>query len=280
MTTGGVAVIMPQSEIRDSVGITPNARQLIVKISNQKFVVYWDGTAAQAATAFSLIKSGMTAGVMPHQTLRPDAIFFDMDATVIAEESLVEIAKVAGKELEISQLTQQAMAGGMDFATSLRMRLSILKGLKREAVMGVKHTLNPGMNELATVCTENSIPMFLVSGGFVDLAEPIARSLGFKDFAANRFLWQGDELAGDIEGALIDGEGKLAAVRNWCRRYKFRSAHCIAVGDGANDLQMMNFCGASVGIKPKATLWPYLKMSNHVGDHRLLAEIIKKTAPS
>lgn len=224
--------------------------------------------------AIDSIHQGFSAAVIPHQLIRPDAIFFDMDATVIQEESLVEIAAAAGKKREVEEITTAAMAGGLDFKDSLKARLLILRGLDRSNILNIKPSISAGMSQLALWCHQNRIPIFLVSGGFVDLAGPIAMQLGFKDFRANRFAWDGDRLAGYVDGDIIDAEGKRTAVSQWCQVHNLNPKKCIAVGDGANDRLMMDFCGLSVGFSPKKILWPFLDMANHTGDHRLLMDVL------
>jgi phosphoserine phosphatase len=221
------------------------------------------------------IMRGATAAVIAEDVRMPKALFFDMDATVIKEESLVEIAKVSGKEKEIAALTEQAMAGGMEFKESLRQRLAILKGLTRDQVLAIKPTICPGMSELVLWAKERSIPLFLVSGGFVDLAEPIARHLGFRDFKANRFAWDGDVMTGQCDGVIIDSQGKRDAVLNWCKHLQISPKDAAVIGDGANDRLMMEISGLAVGFCPKKTLWPMLDVANHTGDHRFLVKCLE-----
>ena len=246
----------------------------VVSFGGQDFAIFDTDDMTFVHGANALIHSGSAAGVLSIDVTRPQAIFFDMDATVIAEESLVEISKAANKEKEIAALTDKAMAGGMDFAESLRLRLKILKGLEREKVMSVVPHINSGMVELSQYCIRSGIKLFLVSGGFVDLAAPVARQLGFADFRANRFVWDGDCLAGSVEDPIVDADGKLNAVLSWCSQYGLDPKKCIAVGDGANDLKMMQVCGAAVGFVPKKILWPHLAVNNQIGDHRLLLALI------
>jgi phosphoserine phosphatase len=221
------------------------------------------------------INHGHTAAIIPHALLKPSAMFFDMDATVIAEESLVEIAKTAGKEKEIETITTKAMAGGMDFKESLTLRLGMLKGLHRDHIHSIKPTINPGMSVLAGWCHDRNIPMFLISGGFIDLAGPVASELKFKDVKANRFAWDGDRMAGRVEGDIIDGDGKKSAVANWCQIHDLDIKKSIVVGDGANDLPMMSVGGLAVGFAPKKTLWPHLSVLNATGNHRFLQSALE-----
>lgn len=246
-----------------------------IQIQKQSFVVIDNATADVVAQAQELIRRGETAGIVPETLLNPHAIFMDMDATVIAEESLVEIAKAAGKETEVAALTAKAMAGGMDFAESLRIRLAMLKGTPRSIVQSVVPHLNPGMRDFAEAMTKRKVNLFLVSGGFMDLAEPVAKDLGFRGVRANRFAWDGDNLAGDVDGEIVGAAGKRDAMLGWCKTYGFDPKCCIAVGDGANDLMMMESSGLAVGFQPKKALWSKVSVCNAVGDHRLLAELLK-----
>jgi phosphoserine phosphatase len=193
-----------------------------------------------------------------------------MDATVIHEESLVEIAKIAGKETEIHALTDVAMSGQMDFSDSLRARLKILAGLSKSQLNAVKPTICPGMQHLSIWCKKKGIQTFLVTGGFLEFAEPVARALSFTDFKSNRFAWDGDLMQGHVDGAIIDAEGKKQAVIDWCKSRGIDISNTLAVGDGANDRLMMKACGMAVGFRPKQVLWPHLDLANHTGDHRFL----------
>lgn len=231
------------------------------------------------AITLQAIHEGKTAAVIPHQILNPDAIFFDMDATVIHEESLVEIAKAVGKEREIFELTERAMAGGMDFKESLRQRLIILRGIHRDQILAITPSISPGMKQLAEWCHQQQVPLFLVSGGFVDLAGPVAQQLGFKDFKANRFAWTGELMDGRVDGDIVDGNGKRDAVKDWCTVFNFDPKRCIAVGDGANDRIMMDYCGLAVGFEPKKALWQHLEVANHTGDHRFLMHAMFPAQP-
>jgi phosphoserine phosphatase len=246
-----------------------------IHLDQQEFLLFSNPSADVRELAKSQILEQKTAGVFLAKTLRPDAIFFDMDATVIKEESLVEIAGAAGVLSEIEALTQSAMAGDVDFSQSLRARLKILKGTSRDVVTSVKPTLQPGIADLCSWARTANIPYFLVSGGFIDLAGPLANSLGFKDLEANRFEWIDDKLSGGIVGPIVDGERKLEAIKSWCQRYRFDLSRCIAVGDGANDAPMLKACGLGVGFLPKSVLLPILKLSNQTGHHGLLLDLLK-----
>lgn len=268
MTAEALRALLPLHAAQGLVGRT-------IHVKNEGFVIVERADAQTVERARALVRLGQTAGVMRETLTSPQAIFFDMDATVIAEESLVEIAKAAGKEAEVAALTTQAMAGGMEFAQSLRLRLAILKGTPRSAVLGIKPHLNPGIRALAEAMNARAVKLFLVSGGFMDLAEPVAKELGFLDVCANRFAWKGDVLAGDVEGEIVGADGKRSAVERWCKEHHLDPQQCIAVGDGANDQNMMSICGLAVGFEPKKALWDKISVCNATGDHRVLLEMLR-----
>jgi phosphoserine phosphatase len=239
-------------------------------INKQTFWRIDNPTDRHLQLAYAAIRRGESAGVMPTHAIRPSAIFFDMDATVIEEESLVEIARLAGKETEIDALTNEAMSGQIDFSQSLRARLQILRGLERSKLNLITPTLCTGMHDLSKWCHKMGIKMFLITGGFLELADPVAKKLGFTDFKANRFAWQGDVMQGYPEGTIIDAAGKKQAVIDWCQSLSIDVLRTIAVGDGANDQLMMGACGMAAGFRPKQVLWPQIHIANHTGDHRFL----------
>jgi phosphoserine phosphatase len=250
-----------------------------INLNDTSFLVFDHATPSLIETAVTAITRGHSAAIIPHHCIKPQAIFFDMDATVIVEESLVEIAKAAGRAEDIATLTNAAMAGNMDFKESLRARLQLLKGTDRDTILALTPTVSKGMQQLATWCTMMGIPIFLVTGGFAELAEPIVHQLGFQDFRANRFAWQSDKLTGELEGPIVDAQGKLDAVQRWCRIYNFKPENCAAVGDGANDRLMLSYCGLAVGFCPKKILWDHLAVANHTADHRFLIEVLRPLQP-
>lgn len=221
------------------------------------------------------IMRGKTAAVISHTMLRPSAVFMDMDATVIEEESLVEIGRAAGKLDEIQKLTEDAMSGSLDFKESLQRRLQILRGTHRSIVESIKPTIMSGMTHWSSWCHKHEIPMFLVSGGFLDIAGPVCRQLDFADFKANRLAWNDDHLSGWIEGAIVDANGKLNAIESWSKIHNLNLRNCLAVGDGANDIQMLSAVGLAAGMKPKPRLWPILDIANHTGDHRFMIHALQ-----
>ncbi len=272
MTTISRVILNEEVAKREGLSTSEASR---FSIKDQIFCRFDEPSSAHISVARQTIDRGLSAGIIPAETLSLEAIFFDMDGTVIEEESLVEIAKIFKKEQEIAELTTRAMTGEMDFKKSLQARLKILKGLTRQQVAAIEPTLCAGVLELAKWCHEQHVKIFLISGGFQEMAEPIAKQLGCSDFLANRFAWNEDIMQGTTDGAIIDAKGKQQAVVNWIKSLKIQTARTLVVGDGANDLLMMKASGLAAGFRPKPVLWPELKIANHTGDHRFLLESLR-----
>jgi phosphoserine phosphatase len=269
MTTISRVILGEQSALSESLSPNQAAR---FSVNGEIYYCFDQPAKHHIEAARRAIVAGKSAGIITGESQSPEAIFFDMDGTVIEEESLVEIAKSLKKEDEIHRLTELAMTGAMDFKTSLQARLKILKGLSRSQVLEIKPTLCAGILQFASWCHQQKIKIFLISGGFQELAAPVAKQLGCVEFLANRFSWDGDIMQGGIDGDIIDGEGKQRAVANWIKTFGFQTSRTVAVGDGANDILMMKTSGLAVGFKPKPILWPDLQIANHTGDHRFLLE--------
>ncbi len=199
------------------------------------------------------------------------AAFFDMDSTVIAEESIVELARASGKAREVAAITERAMAGELDFATALRARVQMLAGVPDSIFETVSPTLtiNPGMAAFAAAARAQGIQLFLISGGFKPLAAVIARALGFDGYDANELAVKGHALTGELQGPLVDGTAKARFLEVTCATLGIARSAAIAVGDGANDLPMLKLAGAAFGYHPKPVLIPHIHGANF-HDHRLL----------
>lgn len=206
----------------------------------------------------------------------PKAFFFDMDSTVIAQESLVEMARVTGKGEEISKITERAMRGELDFKESLRERLKVMSGVSIDIIQHVQAllTVNPGIIELIGECRRNLIPCFLISGGFIELAAPLAKVLGFTDAQANRLGQEHGKLLGTVEGPIVDENFKAEWVQKKCDELGIRSNDACVVGDGANDLRMMSLAGVAVGYRPKELLREHIHAVINDGDHRFLIDFL------
>lgn len=207
---------------------------------------------------------------------RVKAVFFDMDATVIVEESLVELARVAGKAEEVAKITERAMAGELDFREALKKRVATLKGLPESVFAEVSErlTLNRGIQPFTAFCREIRIPCFMVSGGFVQLAEPIQRKVGFNAIKACTLEVEGGKLTGKVTGEIIDADAKLKFLNETCASLGISPREACAVGDGANDAKMLSAAGVAVGHKAKPILYPHLHALNATGNHGFLGPLL------
>jgi phosphoserine phosphatase len=205
-----------------------------------------------------------------------DAFFFDMDATAILEESLVEIARLAGLGAEVEAITRRAMAGELEFQAALRARVALLKGRDASLLDAVRAGLTPapGLAAVVGAARLRGLPVFLVSGGFHELADAFGAEIGFTSVHANRFGIAGGRFTGEVVGEVVDADGKRRWVERLCREHGLNPARAVAVGDGANDLPMLQAVGLGVGFRPKRVLWPYLHALNATGDHRFLGPLV------
>jgi phosphoserine phosphatase len=197
-----------------------------------------------------------------------------MDSTVIEQESIVELARACGKSAEVSEITERAMAGELDFEEALRKRVELLKGLSEDVLIDIYGTLklNRGMEELAARCKGHGVPCLLISGGFEPLAKPLALRLGFLEAKANHLEVQNGILTGRLTGEIVDRRRKSTWMLEKSRELGILASDCVAIGDGANDIDMMRAAGLSVGFNPKEVLF---KVCDGVMyDHRIIGDFL------
>ncbi len=213
--------------------------------------------------------------VMLRDSLPVKALFFDMDSTVIAEETIVVLADYAGMADRVDQITERAMAGELDFREALCERVALLKGLPERILQDAFHRLtpNPGIKETVARFKARGVPCYLISGGFMELAEPLAQDLGFTGVKANRLGVRLGLLTGEVVGDIIDAAAKRQFLIATCTSLGISPDQVCAVGDGANDLPMMLAARYRVGYRPKSVLWPHLTGAIWHGDHRMLLEL-------
>ncbi len=192
----------------------------------------------------------------------PDARFlvvFDADSTLIRNEVIELIADEAGRGAEVAAATEAAMRGEVDFAASLRSRVAQLRGVPVARLERVRARVEPtpGARELITAIHERGGIAAVVSGGFHEILDTIAPSLGVDLWRANRLAVSadpgadGDALAGEVDGEIVDAAGKAAALREWAAARDIPLARTIAIGDGANDLRMMAVAGLGLAFNAK-----------------------------
>jgi phosphoserine phosphatase len=176
----------------------------------------------------------------------------DMDSTTIGQESIDEMAEVKGIRPEIAAITERSMRGELEFESGLRERVRLLRGMPEadlQRVLG-RLTLNPGARTLVQTMKAHGAHTVLVSGGFTFLTSVVAERAGFAANRGNVLLWDDGCLAGVAEP--VQGrEAKLGALNEEAAAHGISPADVIAVGDGANDLAMLNAAGLSVAYRAK-----------------------------
>ncbi len=180
----------------------------------------------------------------------------DMDSTLINIECVDEIADFAGVKQQVSDVTEAAMRGELDFAESLIARVGLLKGLHVNALQQVydeRLELNSGAEQMLARLKANDIRFALVSGGFTYFTDKLKNRLGLDYTLANTLECEGDVLTGRVTGAIVGGEAKAAFLLQKCEDLSITPAQVVAIGDGANDLLMMAEAGLGIAYhaKPK-----------------------------
>jgi phosphoserine phosphatase len=203
-------------------------------------------------------------------------VVFDVDSTLINDEAIELLAERAGKRQEVAEVTSRAMQGELDFEESLRQRVLTLKGLD-EAVLGeVSHQLSPtkGARELIEAIHERGGKAAAVSGGFIQLLTPIKQKLNFDMERANTLEVVDGKLTGKVIGKVIDRAAKADALLEWAKKLDVSPDRTIAVGDGANDLGMLEVAGLSVAFCAKPVVQEKAKIALNERDLSLLIQLL------
>ena len=178
----------------------------------------------------------------------------DMDSTLISIECIDEIADFLNIKHKIAEITESAMRGEIDFTTSLTRRVSLLAGLKLDALEAVyreRLKLNPGAETLMSVLKSRGIMRALVSGGFTYFTDRLKQRLALDEVLSNTLEIKDNALTGKVLGDIVDGQAKAEFLRQIASQNNIRLQNCVAVGDGANDLPMMDIAGLSVAFRAK-----------------------------
>ncbi len=184
---------------------------------------------------------------------RKAVLVADMDSTIVTSETLDEIAAQAGIKDRIAEITKRSMNGEIDFATALRERVAMLKGLDISALerTWAATQFSPGARMLVATMRSFGATTALVSGGFTFFTERVAAELGFDLHRANTLLDDGSSLTGEVGEPILDRDTKLATLKELAEKRGVQLAATLAVGDGANDLAMLKEAGLGVAYHAK-----------------------------
>jgi len=191
--------------------------------------------------------------VQPAEGRRKRLLVADMESTIIENEMLDELAAFLGFEAEVSEITRRAMNGEIDFTAALTARVALLKGMPQrrleEAASRIR--LTPGAAALVATMRAGGATTALVSGGFRYFTRRIREMLGFDCDIANELSLAGDCLAGTVEEPVVTREVKLATLRRLAAERELPLSATLAVGDGANDVPMLEAAGLGVAFRAK-----------------------------
>ena len=177
----------------------------------------------------------------------------DVDSTFIQQEAIELLAAKAGVLEEVARITAAAMRGELDFAQSLVARVALLQGLSEDSITQVQQeiTLTDGAADLVALLHQKGHCVSLVSGGFTNILQPLVEELKIDFYRANTLEVVDGQLTGKVLGAIVDRAAKAEALREFSAACGVELSNTIAIGDGANDLDMMNIAGISIAFNAK-----------------------------
>ncbi|OSQ53370.1 phosphoserine phosphatase SerB [Marivita geojedonensis] len=217
----------------------------------------------------TLQDQGVDLAIQPSEGRRRKMLLADMDSTMIQQECIDELAEVAGVGAQVKEITARAMNGELDFEGALLERVGLLKGLSESVIDEVlehRITLMPGGPALLATMKTHGAHAALVSGGFTAFTARVAAALGFDENRANTLLTEAGVLTGDVARPILGREAKIAALEDITSRLALSEHDVLAVGDGANDLGMLQRAGAGVALHAKPSVQAQAKLRINHGD--------------
>jgi phosphoserine phosphatase len=198
--------------------------------------------------------AAVDVALVPSATRRKKLLIADMDSTMIEQECIDELADAIGIKPEIAAITERAMRGELDFEQALKTRVALLKGLERRAIEEVRRgkiTLTPGGRALIQTMKAYGAYTALISGGFTFFADYFAKRIGFDEATANTLEFDGEALTGTVAMPIVDKAIKLRRLQHLTAEKGLTAEETLAVGDGANDLDMIRAAGLGVAFHAK-----------------------------
>ena len=220
--------------------------------------ISFTGDANEANDAMTSLRDKMDIAILPFENRRKKLLISDMDSTMITVECIDELADYAGIKNQIAEITERAMQGELDFEEALLGRIALLKDLEDKAIdqcLKDRVKFMPGARVLVQTMRNLGAKTILVSGGFTRFADPVAQRLGFERIEANILEIAGDKLTGNLDGPIVDSSRKARLLEQSALEAGLQFDDCLAVGDGANDIPMIELAGLGVAYhaKPKAS---------------------------
>lgn len=228
-----------------------------------------DSEEAEALLRRSLNGAPIDVVVQEQERRRKKILIADMDSTMIQQECIDELAEEAGLREHVAAITARAMNGEIEFEPALRERVALLKGLPLnviDKVISTRITLMPGGPELVRTMRKHGAYTALVSGGFTSFTQRIAEMIGFNEERANRLIDDGMHLTGLVTEPILGREAKVEKLVEIAERLGLTPDDAIAVGDGANDLGMIQLAGTGVALHAKPAVAAQARMRVDHGD--------------
>ncbi|MFL6861946.1 MAG: phosphoserine phosphatase SerB [Allosphingosinicella sp.] len=216
-------------------------------------ILFSSGPAA-ARTAIEALPGEIDVVVQGEASRRRKLLVADMDSTMIEVECIDELADYAGIKAEVAEITGRAMRGEMAFEDALKARVALLKGLDEAAIERCREErvrYTPGAGALVRTMKRQGAQTVLVSGGFTAFAGPVGAALGFDRVVANRLVVEGGRLTGEVEAPIVGAAGKRQALLDAAAKRGLDASDAMAVGDGANDVPMLESAGLGVAYRAK-----------------------------
>jgi phosphoserine phosphatase len=200
---------------------------------------------------------GLDVVVQPDEPRWKRLFVADMDSTIIGQECIDELADYAGLKDKVARITDRAMRGEIDFPGALRERVRLLAGLDEHELrrcLDERVHVTAGAETLVQTMRAGGASCLLVSGGFLSFAEPIARTVGFDRVRANRLVFAGGKLSGEVGDPIVDAMAKRDALVEAREQLGLKQDDVIGVGDGANDKMMIKEAGLGIAFRAKQAL--------------------------
>jgi phosphoserine phosphatase len=200
---------------------------------------------------------GVDLVVQPEEPRWKRLFVADMDSTIIGQECIDELADYAGLKDKVARITERAMQGELDFSGALRERVRLLAGLDEQELkrcLDERVHVTAGAETLVQTMRAGGSSCLLVSGGFLSFAEPVARAVGFDRVKANRLIFAGGKLSGEVGDPIVDAIAKRQALVEARDGLGLRQEDVLAIGDGANDKLMVDEAGLGIAFRAKRAL--------------------------
>jgi phosphoserine phosphatase len=216
----------------------------------------FSGSAKDARWALEGLEA-MDIVVQPDEPRWKRLMVADMDSTIIGQECIDELADYAGLKEKVARITERAMQGQLDFPRALRERVRLLAGLDERELkrcLDERVHVTAGAETLVQTMRAGGASCLLVSGGFLSFAEPIARAVGFDRVRANRLVFAGGKLSGEVGDPIVDAMTKRDALIEAREQLGLKREDVLAIGDGANDKMMIGEAGLGIAFRAKPAL--------------------------